>query len=202
MKAMITSKLSQAINKYLQLDPTSTIRLNKLAGKIIAIELKPFGYTFYCHFSDQGVQINDTALSEVNTQISGTPIQFVNVMLDKTNRKQFFTDDVNMTGDAEVGQQVIQLFDELEIDWEEYLAKLIGDIPAFNISKFVNRIGNWLQSSNQSLRENVNEYIHEEANWLPTREALQDFYRDIDQLRLDADRLEARLTQLLNRAKS
>ena len=49
-------------------------------------------------------------------------------------------------------------------------------------------------------KRQVNEYVHEEAEFFPAREALQDFFQDIDTLRMDADRLEARVERLLKKA--
>ena len=94
--------------------------------------------------------------------------------------------------------QVVDLFDALHIDWEEYFSHIVGDVPAYHISRFVRGMGNWLRNTEKSLSENISEYAHEEAQWVPSREALHDFFNDIDAIRMDVDRAEAKIQQLKN----
>jgi ubiquinone biosynthesis protein UbiJ len=140
----------------------------------------------------------DEQLETIAT-LRGTPLQMAGAMLAKENRQHFFAEDLVMEGDAEIGLQVVDLFDSLHIDWEDYLAQLVGDTSAYHVSRFIKKVENWLQQSEQSLSNNISEYIHEEAKWLPSREALQDFFNDIDRIRMDIDRAEATIQQLKNR---
>lgn len=198
MKRNFLRYLSLAINAYLKLDQESNRRLKKLRGKIITIELLPFHLVFHCEFRDNEVVLQETITSTPNTVIRGTPMQMLNVMLTIENRQQFFADDMVIEGDAEIGQQVIALFDELRIDWEEHLSSVTGDVPAYHISRIVHGVKKWFVNSGNTLAQNLNEYMHEEKNWVPAQEALQDFFNDIDVLRMDVDRAEAKIKQLHN----
>lgn len=188
--------LTKMINAYLQLDPESSQRLQKLQGKAITIEFLPFHFIFQCVFTDQQVDIVSDELLPTETKICGTPLQMLNVMINKENRQQFFADDLTIQGNAELGQQVIDIFDELKIDWEEHLSHIIGDVPTHHLGRFIQTIGHWLKTTEKSFSQNMNEYLHEEAEWFPTREALQDFFREIDTLREDLDRIEARIKHI------
>lgn len=196
MNENLIKLITSAINTYLQLDPESERRLKRLHGHTISIELLPFHLTFNCHFTKEGMQINSGHTESVHTRIRGTPLQLLGVALAKQNRHKFFADDVSIEGDAELGQQVIDLFDQIHIDWEEHLAQLIGDTPAYRLSQLRRKAGKWLHHINHTLTENTREYIQEEAKWLPTREELNDYFTDIDELRMEADRMEAKLAQL------
>lgn len=199
LKKNFLALFSKAINAYLALDTESKERLKLLTGKAITIELLPFHLCFQCFFTEQGVVIESNELFDTQTIIRGTPLQMLNVMMLKEQRQRFFAEDLTITGDAEFAQQVIALFDELQIDWEECLAKQIGDVPAYRVGRFIRHVGEWLQETNNKFTQNVHEFIHEEAEWLPCREALQDFFSDIDHLRMDVDRMEARITILRER---
>lgn len=196
MKTVLLPFLTDVINAYLLLDTESTSRLNKLQGKRITIELLPFHWVFHCTFTVQGVTLEDNEMLAPDAYLRGTPLQMMGVMLAKEERHRFFADDLTLEGDAEVGQQVIALFDELHIDWEEYLSRVIGDAPAYHARRMMQDIGDWLKRTDKTLTDDVNEFIHEEAEWLPTREALNDFFQDIDGLRMDVDRVEAKINQL------
>lgn len=193
---MLLPALSKAINAYLKLDDESKHRLQKLHGKSIAIELLPFHFCFQCVFSDNAVTLRQDPLLECDATLRGTPLQMMGVMIDKENRHRFFAEDLKIEGNAEIGQQMVALFDELQIDWEEHLSRFIGDIPAYHAGKFIRGMNEWFARSSESFTQNISEFLHEEINYLPPREALQDFFTDIDTLRMDADRIEARIKHL------
>lgn len=196
MKKLLLPALTKAMNTYLRLDTESTSRLKKLQGKCITLELLPFHFVFQCVFTESGMDIKDDESLISDTIIRGTPLQMAGVMLAKEDRQRFFADDVIIEGNAELGQQVIALFDELQIDWEEYLSRIVGDVPAYHVGRLINTLGEWLRNTEQTVTQDVSEFIHEEAEWLPAREALQDYFNDIDTLRMDVDRAQARINHL------
>lgn len=196
MKPIFLDTLTGAINAFLKLDPESQARLKKLNDKSIAIELRPFNINLQCVFSENHLQLVTDETMQCDTTLRGTPMQLLGVMLTKENRQQFFADDLKIEGNAEFGQQVVELFDHIEIDWEEHLSKLVGDIPAYRAGQFARGVRAFLANIDHQLTQDVNEYVHEEAGWLPTREALQDFFTDVDDTRLAIDRLEARIKHL------
>ena len=197
LKSSISHALNKAINRYIQLDPESHLALQKLEGKRIAVELRPFNVTYYGEFRDQSIQLSTESLHDApDVILRGSPLRLLATVCSKSNRHQFFADDIEMEGQAEIGQQIIDLFDHLQIDWEEQLAKITGDAPAYHLGNLFRKTKSWLRNSNESITASINDYIHEEAQWLPTREALQDFFNDIDTIRMDTDRIEAKLQQL------
>lgn len=196
MKTRVLSALSDALNAYLKLDAESQFRLAKLQGKVITIELLPFSFIFQCVFSAERIDITMDSDLPPDTILRGTPLQLFNVMAIKADRQRFFADDVSIDGNAEIGQQVIALFDALHIDWEEYLSRLVGDVPAYHAGKMVKHFCAWLSSTDESITEDIKEYLQEETEWLPTREALQDLFHDIDTLRLDVERSAAKINLL------
>jgi len=197
---LLFSYISRALNRYLHLDPESRQRLARLEGKVVTIELLPLHLTFQLHFNAEGVTLSETSAETPDTLIRGTPLQMMSMMIAK-DRQRFFADDVLIEGSAELGQQVIELFDAMQIDWEEYLAKIAGDMPAHHTGKLVRNVRSWLKQVSDNLHQNINEYLHEEKPWFPSREALNDFFDDIDQLRMDIDRLDVKVQLLLKDKK-
>lgn len=196
MKNAVLATITKALNAYLDLDPESKQRLHSLQDKVITIELLPFHFTFQCTFNSDGFHIDPEEVRSPDATLRGTPLQMLNVLLMPNHRQRFFTEDLTIEGDASFGQQVVELFDHLSIDWEDYVSHFVGDIPAHHAGRFINRINTWLNATEESLTQNINEYLHEEIKWLPTREALSDFFTDIDNTRMDVDRIEAKISYL------
>jgi len=196
MKNLLLNYIEKAVNTYLQQDEQSAARLAKMTGKTICIELLPWQMPFYCRFTADRMVISLQEETVQITKLTGTPMQLGAAMLIKENRQQFFADDLQIEGDAEFAQQVTDLFDHLSIDWEEQAARLVGDVPAHQLSRLTGSLRKWLQKAGKSVTEDISDYLHEEAAWFPVRAELQEFFSDIDNLRMDADRLEARLNHL------
>jgi ubiquinone biosynthesis protein UbiJ len=186
----------KALNYYLSLDPDSSRRLAKLQNKIVKIDLLGIDATFFLIFSAQDVRLATATDRKVNTFIKGTPLRLLHMSLSGNDRKQFFADDISIEGNLELGQQVIDLFDQMEIDWEEKLSQFVGDVSAHRVGNVARQIKSWVQQTRDTFVQNTNEYIHEEINLFPPREALRDFFQDVDELRMDVDRIEARISRL------
>ncbi|MBV9575427.1 MAG: SCP2 sterol-binding domain-containing protein [Gammaproteobacteria bacterium] len=195
-KNFFLTSLAKAINLYLHSDPASAQRLAKLATKKMRIELLPFHFIFQCEFSHDGVVLHTDEITESHAYLKGTPLQMAGMLINKKDRQHFFADDLIIEGDAELGQQVVELFDELHIDREAYLAQCLGNAPAYHAERLLKKVANWLRNTEDSITQNINEYCHEEAAWFPTSEALKDFFDEIDSLRMDVDRIEAKIKQL------
>lgn len=196
MKPFFLPTITKAMNAYLGLDPESKNRLKKLRGHTIAFELLPFHFTFQCTFDDKGVTLLSDESLPVDAKIRGTPIQMMTVAINKDHRQRFFAEDLVIEGNAEIGQQVIEIFDELNIDWEDHFSRAVGDVPAYHVNRFMRNVGQFLRQTNHTFTQNMDEFLHEEIEWFPSREALQDFFNDIDTLRMDVDRAEAKIMQL------
>jgi ubiquinone biosynthesis accessory factor UbiJ len=162
MNEKILSIFTKALNAYLDLDPESRQRLANLNTQVITIELLPFHFIFQCKFEENGIYLHQHDLLPAETRITGTPLQLMSVAVMKNDRQRFFAEDVAMEGNAELGHEVIALFDELQIDWEEYLSHLIGDIPAHHTGRVVRGIKSWIKHATDSFVANVDEYVHEE----------------------------------------
>src|SRR3990167_11558090 len=149
--------LTKSLNTLLNLDPESKKRLQSLQGHAITIELLPFHFVFQCLFSADGVNLQALELFQADTKLIGTPLQFAGMMFAKTERQRFFSDDLIITGDAELGQRVVALFDELTIDWQENLSRVIGDVPTYHLNRTLNHGKNWLQHVSDTFANNLNE---------------------------------------------
>jgi ubiquinone biosynthesis protein UbiJ len=202
MQTLIISLLKKAINQYVLLDPESRARLEALEDKVINLELLGIGITLQLHFSKGNIEISKDAHLPAHTYIKGTPLSLVRMALTKDNRNSFFADDLSVEGDLELAEEVIELFDHLEIDWEEYTSRWLGDVAAHQLGRFVRGIRNFNQRANETLLQNVNEYVHEEVKLCPAKEEIEDFFKEIDEIRMAVDRMEARVGQCKTRIKN
>ena len=190
--------LSNAINAYLRLDPESDKRMKHLQGKVITIEIMPFHLLFQLSCLHHGVSVTQGEQHPSDAKITGTLMQLFGMALAKKGRQNRLKEGPRFEGDISLGQDILALFDECHIDWEEALSQYIGDIPAHHGMRLLKKVGAALQNINTSFTDSVQEYLHEEVTWFPSREMMNDFLSDVDQLRHDVDRLEVKMIRWLS----
>jgi ubiquinone biosynthesis protein UbiJ len=199
-KQQFVKFMQGAVNRYLALDPLSLTRLQTLHNKVVKIVLTGLPLEIYLMLTATGLEfdlVNDTNRDRhVDTVITGTPLRLLHMTLSRENRQAFFADDVSIEGNLELGRQVTHLFDQIDIDWEEHVSSVIGDVPAYQLARTARKIRSLGKETLARLKQNVNEYVHEEINLFPASEALRDFFQDVDDLRMEVDRLEVKLKHL------
>ena len=196
IKPLIINAFETALNKYLSLDEDVGIFLQPLAGKIIAVNIQPFNETIYLCPTSQGMQIIDFYEGDIDTTLTGTLAALGLMGLSSTPARSFFSGEVLIEGDLKIGQQFQKLFEQLDIDIEEQLSHITGDVIAHKIGNFFLSANQWQQESLETAQLNIREFLQDETQDLPPAPEINMLSENIDQLKEDCERLEARLKRL------
>jgi ubiquinone biosynthesis protein UbiJ len=204
LRLAITGALEAALNRYLQLDPDSRSKLAAMQGKCLAIELTGLEFTLYLLIDSQGILIFNDYPETPDATLSGSPLDLLGLALQQQPGPAMFAGGVKISGDTELGQFFKRLFDSLDIDWEEHLSQYTGDIVAHKLGNLFRSGVQWGQQASDILRQDIAEYLLQEDRLVPEKAELEGFFSEIDNLREDTDRLEARIKrfkeQLVNQA--
>lgn len=188
--------LERTLNHFLHMDPDAAHRLAPLAGKLIELHVRGPELRFFLAPDATGLRLQAEAARAPDTVISGTPLGLLRNSLSRDPRREMFAGDAGISGDAETGRQLKALLDGLDIDWEEQLSRLVGDVAAHQAGNVARDLGRWSSESRDSLGHDVSDWLHEESRLLPTRPEVELFLAAVDVLRTDADRLEQRVKRL------
>jgi ubiquinone biosynthesis protein UbiJ len=192
----ITGGLETTLNTALHLDPEAINKLERFSGKIIAIELQGLELTLFLLPGPDGISLMSQYDAEPDTILSGTPLAMAKMALGPDASKVLFAGEVTIRGDVETGQGFKRLLDELDIDWEEQLARYTGDIAAHKLGELFRATLAWGQQALDILGQDATEYFQQEGQDLPVAASVRQFMHDVDTLRDDAARLESRLARL------
>lgn len=197
--ATFLTAIEKAINRYLALDPVSLERLSSYCDKTVAVEISGLNFTFYILIKDKGVVVFQQEPDKIDTWLVGTPVSLMKMGLSNKaveTENILFSGEVEIRGDVELGQALKTVFNEIDVDPEEQLSKITGDVVAHQVGNLVRGGMQWGRNSLQTLELDLAEYLQEEIHFVPRREEVDSFLSAVDQLRSDVDRMEARVKRL------
>jgi ubiquinone biosynthesis protein UbiJ len=195
LPSLVLSSLEISVNRYLALDPETLSRLGAFTGKVISVELRGIGITLAMAPHGGGIQLLGDYSGKPDTVISGAPWSLARTGYGG-DRGALFAGEVEIRGDVALGQRFEAVLREIDIDWEEQLSRLVGDVAAHQVGKLVRDTMTWGANSVDTLSRDVGEYLQEESRQLPQRDEVDAFLGAVDHLRDDVARLEARVKRL------
>ena len=194
----LLAAMETGLNQLFAMDPETFERLKRFQGRIIAFHITDIEQTFYFFPDQQGIQIVSHYEGDADTVISGSMMAFARMAMadEKTKTTAVFKGDISITGDIALGQHFQSLFKQLEIDWEEHVSHITGDVIAHSLGNAARGFFDWGKDAFNSLTMDVSEYIQYEARDVASGPEINHFNAQIDQLRSDVDRAEARINRL------
>lgn len=189
----------QTLNRVLALDPEGARRISALQGQVILIELEGFGTRFYLIPGPGQVQLYGAYSAEPDCSLRGTPLALARIGLSDQPTDELFAGGVRVEGDTGLAQQFGSIVKELDIDWEEQLARLVGDPVAHRLGNTARAAQDWGRGSANRLGQALKEYLQEEARLVPSDYEVDEFLAEVDTLRDDVERLAARIERLERR---
>ncbi|MES9943522.1 MAG: SCP2 sterol-binding domain-containing protein [Candidatus Thiodiazotropha sp.] len=194
--AALSATLEALLNQAILLDPETPARLRPMHGKVIQLELLGMGASLYLIPDPNGIQILNEFEGQADCRLRGTPIDLMRMRGTRESADQLFKGAVEIEGDTALAHQFGAILADLEIDWEEQLSRVTGDVAAHEIGNLVRTAFNWGRSVNRTTEQNLQEYLQEELRLLPARYEISSFLNEVDRLRDDTERLEARIQRL------
>lgn len=189
--------IESAINALLDLDEQSTAALQKLHGRCMAVALNGTGLVFYCVPDQRGhIQLFSAWETTPDCTISGSPFDLMRAGDKTQGSAQLFAGRVKIDGDTGLGHQFSTILADLRIDWEEQLSKLVGDTLAYETGRSVRESRQRRQQRRDIQRQNLAEYLTEEARLLPHPCEMDAWSHDVASTRDDVERLIARVELL------
>jgi ubiquinone biosynthesis protein UbiJ len=190
--------LESVINRYLALDPEMLDKLARFNGKVIKLEMTGINKTLYMLPNDRGIQVLTEHEGPADTVLRGSPASLFKMGLVSNAAELLLKGEIEITGDTRLGHQFKNVFSQMDIDWSEPLADLLGDSLAYQVQQSAGKLARWGKESVKSVSTSFSEYLQEESRDVVTGTELNIFNEAVDQCRNDVDRLQARVDALVN----
>lgn len=190
----------QLVNSALRYDPATRLGLEKLAGQVLAVEITLPATQVYVLLDGEGLRLMGHWEGEVDTRVKG-PLPAL-LQLANGSVHSLHNSGVEVAGKTSLLADWKLLLGNLDIDWEEILSQLLGDVVGHQGAQLLRQQARWVGERAASGQRLASEFIREEIKTIPGKLELQDFYQQVDELRLATDRAAARLEKLLAKQKT
>ena len=191
----LATVLESLVGAYLALVPNRRELLAPVAGKTLALRLRPFGVLYFCP-TEQSLPLLSELTGAPDVAVSGHFLALARLGLAGSLREALAKGDLAVEGDAEAARRFQRLFERLASDWETQLAGHAGRGFAAAVAGLLRAGLAWSSDTAAAFRANLAEFWQEETRELPARPEADAFFDAVDVLRADYDRLEARLLRL------
>lgn len=189
--------LERLINQLLACDRYTLDELAGLSGKVIQVEFINTAQPVISLIPNQhGIRIDMDYEGMGDVLIRATPLHLLIYMSSSREGRTAVTGNIEIKGDLDLARDFQQLLHRFEIDWEEQLARLVGDTPARKTNNVVKSGLDFLRQLKNKVQMDLSEYVLYETEALPDCDEIEHFNSSVDVLRDDLERLKQRLERL------
>ena len=190
--------LQRAMSKAIELDPATANRLSKLEGRSITVTLNPPGWLMGMQIRDGNVELSlpDSEATAADLAVSMPPAAILAQLARAASGQASAAKGVKVAGDAELASTIFELAHSYEPDTAELLTPLFGDVLGQQLALGLQGAARFAKRGFEHLARNTSEYLREESRDLVAPTEMSELVDDIDELRDDVARTEARIQRL------
>lgn len=187
--------LERAINHVLKREQWALRDLSHHQGRVIELIL-PIGSMQWQIQDDSFIALLSEAHPQPDLVLEVDANSFSALSASQGTIKDRAMRAVKITGDAQLAQLIAKLSNQLRWEYEEDLAKMIGDAPAHFICTQAKRFAQATEKAIVDLQGNMVEYLSEEKKVLLHQRDFVSHKMEIQAVRDAVERLEKRISFL------
>ena len=195
--------LEDLVNRALDLDPGSRLRLNALQGRSVLVKVQFPPLDILIHLDLDKVRLTPLESHEnpaADTTVAASSLTLLRQLLKL--REPFSVGELQITGNTALLQELHAIAGTLDIDWESALSRLVGDAAAHQIGEGLKGFFRFATQAASDIFNNTTTYLRESGQWFPPRWQVEDYIEEVQDLRSDIERFEARLAVVKQRLEA
>ena len=196
---MFIGLIENAGKSILATDPDALASLAELSGQIIAVEFRQLDKTLYLRPVEDGIELEFGSDLQANVTFSASPSVFLRIARDGLDETEYAPGELEIRGDAMLGQKFAKALSSLDIDWEELLSQTIGDVPARLISKELQKLFKWASEQATLAQQDVAGFLVNRTQVAAQKPDVHRFIAEVDSLASSVERFAAKLAKFETR---
>lgn len=191
-QAVILASAEKMVNKVLSLDEETLEALATLEGDVVEIDVLNTDIRLFILPSVKGLTLALEHEDKADVSIKGSPA----ALLGMITAEKVGAGDVEIIGNVGMAHKLQSILKKMEVDWEEYLSQIIGDIAAHKVGNLVREMSQLAKASARTIGLDISEYLRYEKEALLDQSELDEFNHAVDKVRNDVERLQKRVERL------
>jgi ubiquinone biosynthesis protein UbiJ len=192
---MLLGRLQDVLNRNVAGSRRAQELTRRLDGRALELEVTNTPLKIFMEARDGRIVLAERRDTPADARLAGTPLSLL-TLAGPGAEGRLRSGKVRIEGDAEIAQAFRELLEQTRPDFEEELSQIIGDVAARRVANLAREVLAFGRRAGDSLATSAAEYLQEEGRDVPARIEVEEFLREVDRLRDDVERLEARLTRL------
>ena len=189
----------RGINHVLGNEPWASAELARHANKTILLQIPLGNLCFEIKPDGLLISLKEIEVPSLTLEVSAKALSALAGSSGSLREQAFKA--VKITGDADLAQLLVRLAGQLRWEYEEDLARLVGDAPANFAVQQGKKFVSATRSAASDLLDNVVEYVSEEKKVLLNKRDFMVRKSELSELRESVDRMEKRIQLLEQKAK-
>ncbi len=182
------------LNRQIQSKTPARELCAEMQDRVLALRVTNSALAMYIIVGPDQVFLSSEYSDEPDVVISGSLLALAR-LASPAGDTVVRGDAVELGGDVILARKFQTLLRYARPDFEEELSGLVGDAAAHSIGELVRNISQWGREAGSTLQQNASEYLQEESRAVPSRYEAEVFRGQVDTLRDDVARFEARMKQ-------
>ena len=197
--SLALAPLEQAFNFLIKDDPHLADLLEPFENKTVEVKTRQPSLTVCVILERDRIRLSGLDAAnmgiETDARIEAPVGTLLSILTSKANA--LVNTELQISGDIELVQDLLRALHEADIQWQDLVGSVFGDVLSRHVQQLAEAGGEWRTQANTRIKRNLDDYLKEEASVLPHSLDTARFYEQVHDLRLQLDRLGAR-TQGLN----
>jgi ubiquinone biosynthesis protein UbiJ len=198
--SLLCAAAEVALNRRLRLEPSVLEECARCSGQSIDCDITDLGWQLHLELMPGGVRVLAQAKPDADTRIRGSSAGLLRLLWRTARHDPRIPDEVQISGDAELLGRFKDWLGRAGFEPGEWLAPIIGDAAAYRVLQAARQAMGWGGTTLRTLALDSAEYLREERGVLARAADVEDWMRQLETLRDDVDRFDARLRRLERQA--
>ena len=187
--------ITKILNRNIRETTPARELCDRLDSKTVAVRVLDTALAMYFDISGGAIVLATDSNSDPDIVITGSLLTLAR-MAGSSGEEALRDGSLEITGSERTAKAFQELLGYAKPDVEEELSSLIGDAAAHRLGEIARGVGSWSRDARSTMGSNIREFLQEESRDLPSRYEVDRFTEQLDALRDDVARLEARFDRL------
>ncbi|WP_312936944.1 SCP2 sterol-binding domain-containing protein [Pseudomonas sp.] len=196
LMAGVLASVEQGLNRVLRMDSTALPRLAGLEGKVIAIDCQQPSLKVFILPDEEGLMLAGHWEGDVHCTLRAPAGSLLRLAFSANKTAVLHSPEVELHGDSAALLDLFGVLQDLELDWQYEVSRWLGPVATSLLAGHVRTRTRWTRQGLARFSQNLSDYLAEESRTLVGKREAEAAFSELDALKIDLDRLEARIRRL------